>query len=185
MYLTYVYYLMVKNAKFILVGFIFLLSSFKVTLTTHDKLAWMNMSELKQKMKSDSKPVLIDLYTNWCYWCKVMDKKTYTNSKVIAYITDHFYAVKLDAETKDIIEWKNNSYNYNENYKVNDFTMYVTSGQPGFPTTVIFTDDHSDPISIQGFLEPKEMEPILKYFGDGAYKTESFEVFKTTFKSSW
>ena len=57
--------------------------------------------------------------------------------------------------------------------------------RPGFPTTVIFTDDNSDPISIQGFLEPKEIEPILKYFGEGAYKTESFEVFKTTFKSSW
>lgn len=185
MHRTYVYYSMAKNVKFILVGFVFVLCSFKVTLTTHDKLPWMNMSELKQKMKSDPKPALIDLYTNWCYWCKVMDKKTYTNSKVISYINDHFYPVKLDAETKNIIDWKDKSYSYNENYKVNDFTMYVTSGQPGFPTTVIFTDDHSEPISIQGFLEPKEMEPILKYFGEGAYKTESFEVFKTTFKSSW
>lgn len=185
MSLTYVYYPMVKNVKFILAGLLLVLCSFKVTLTTHDKLEWLKMSELRQKMKSDAKPALIDLYTNWCYWCKVMDKKTYTNSKVIAYINDHFCAVKLDAETKDIIEWKNNSYNYNENYKVNDFTMYVTSGQPGFPTTVIFTNDHSDPISIQGFLEPKELEPILKYFGEGVYKTEGFEVFKTTFNSTW
>ena len=185
MSLTYVYCLMVKNAKYVLLGLCVVFCSFKVTPTTHDKLTWMNMSELKQKMKSYPKPALIDLYTNWCYWCKVMDKKTYSNSKVIAYINDHFYAIKLDAETKDTIQWKNNSYNYNENYKVNDFTMYVTSGQPGFPTTVILTDDHSDPISIQGFMEPKEIEPILKYFGDGAYKTESFEVFKTTFKASW
>lgn len=176
---------MLKYAKFILVAFLFILCSFKVTLTAHDKLQWMNMSELKQKMKLESKPALIDLYTNWCYWCKVMDKKTYTNAKVIAYIKDHFYPVKVDAETKEIIEWKNKLYSYNSNYKVNDFTMYATSGQPGFPTTVIFTDDYSDPISIQGFLEPREMEPILKYFGEGAYKTESFEVFKTTFKSSW
>ncbi len=185
MSLTYVYYLMVKNTKFILLGLFVVLFSFKVTPTAHDKLAWMNMSELKQKMKSEPKPAIIDLYTNWCYWCKIMDKKTYNNPRVIAYINDHFYAVKLDAETKDTIHWKNNSYNYNDNYKINDFTMYVTSGQPGFPTTVILTDDHSDPISIQGFMEPREIEPILKYFGEGAYKTESFEVFKTTFKASW
>src|SRR5674476_1086507 len=124
---------------------------------SNEKIQWLKIDEVSIKVKEQSKPVLIDLYTDWCYWCKVMDKKTYTNSKVISYINDHFYPVKLDAETKDIIEWKNNSYNYNENYKVNDFTMYVTSGQPGFPTTVIFTDDPSDPISIQGFLEPKEM----------------------------
>ncbi len=176
---------MLKMVKFNLVIFLFFLCSFKVTSTAHDKLAWIKMSELKEKMQSDPKPALIDLYTNWCYWCKVMDKKTYSNSKVINYINDHFYPVKLDAETKSVIDWKNKSYSYNENYKVNDFTMYATSGQPGFPTTIIFVDDNSEPISIQGFLEPKEMEPILKYFGEGAYKTESFEVFKTTFKSSW
>src|SRR5450631_2152994 len=162
---------MAKSIKLVLIACLFILCSAKVNNINRDKPDWMKMNELTEKIKSEPKPVIIDLYTNWCYWCKVMDKKTYTNSKVISYINDHFYPVKLDAETKDIIEWKNNSYNYNENYKVNDFTMYVTSGQPGFPTTVIFTDDHSDPISIQGFLEPKEMEPILKYFGDGAYKT--------------
>ncbi len=176
---------MVKNAKFVFVILGIILCSFKDTLTITDKLDWLNMDELKQSMKSAPKPALIDLYTNWCYWCKVMDKKTYANRKVIAYINDHFYPVKLDAETRENIEWKNKSYTYNENFKINDFTMYVTSGQPGFPTTVIFTDEYSEPVSIQGFLEPKEMEPILKYFGEGAYRTESFEVFKTTFKSSW
>ena len=63
--------------------------------------------------------------------------------------------------------------------------MYVTSGQPGFPTTVIFADEHSEPVSIQGFLEPREIEPILKYFGDGAYKKQTFTEFKSGFKPTW
>ena len=102
-----------------------------------------------------------------------------------AYITDHFYPVKLDAETKENIEWKSKTFNYNESYKVNDFAMYVTSGQPSFPTTVILIDEQSDPVAIPGFLEPKELEPILKYFGEGAYKTESFQVYKMNFKPTW
>ncbi len=176
---------MVKEMKLILIIFLFSLCSAKVTPSTHDKLDWMNMNELTVKMKSESRPVLIDLYTNWCYWCKVMDKRTYNNSKVISYINDHFYPVKLNAESKEIVKWKDKEYNYNENYKVNDFTMYVTSGQPGFPTTVIFVDGHTEPVSIQGYLEPKEIEPILKYFGEGAYKTQNFEMFKSNFKTSW
>jgi thioredoxin-related protein len=176
---------MAKNMKVVLVCSLFILSSAKVTNTSHDKPGWMMMNELKDKMKSDSKPILIDLYTNWCYWCKVMDKKTYTNSKVVSYINDHFYPVKLDAETKESIQWNNKAYNFNDNYKVNDFTMYVTAGQPGFPTTVIFTDEQSEPVSIQGYLAPKEIEPILKYFGEGAYKKQSYTEFKTGFKSKW
>ncbi len=145
----------------------------------------MQISEVKDKLQSQRKPVIIDLYTNWCYWCKVMDKKTYTNQKVISYINDHFYAVKLNAETKEKISWANKDFNYNDNYKVNDFTMYVTGGQPGFPTTVIFTDDKSEPVAIQGFLEPREIEPILKYFGEEAYKTKSYTDFKSTFITTW
>ena len=176
---------MTKGTKLILMFFLISLSSFKVTPSTHDKLAWIDIDQLNVKMKSESKPILIDLYTNWCYWCKVMDKKTYTNSKVISYINEHFYPVKFDAESKEIIKWKNKDYSYNETYKVSDFTLYVTNGQPGFPTTVIVPDEKSDPVAISGFMEPKELEPILKYFGEEAYKKQDYNSFKSTFKSTW
>lgn len=176
---------MAKGTKLILIFFLVSLSSSKVKVSKHDKLDWINMSELNVSLKSESKPVLIDMYTNWCYWCKVMDKKTYTNSKVISYISQYFYPVKFDAESKEVIRWKNTDYNYNETYKVNDFTLYVTNGQPGFPTTVIVPDEKSDPIAISGFLEPRELEPILKYFGEGAYKKQDYKTFKSTFKTTW
>lgn len=176
---------MARRMNFLLITSLFILCSAKVSSTTHDKLVWIKMDEITPKMKSDPKPVIIDIYTNWCYWCKVMDKKTYVNSKVVAYINDHFYAVKLDAETKEIVEWKDKKFNFNDQYKINDFALYLTSGDISFPTTVIIPDESSAPISFQGFLEPQEIEPILKYFGEGAYKNESYVVYKSNFKSSW
>ncbi len=176
---------MAGKMKIILAACIIFLCSFKVDSTNREKLNWLDMSQLPAKLENESKPVLIDLYTNWCYWCKVMDKKTYQNSKVINYIKDHFYPVKLNAELKETVYWKGRPYTYNDVYKLNNFSLYVTSGQPGFPTTVIMPDLNSEPISIAGFLEPKEIEPILKYFGEGAYKTQNYNSFSSTFKSTW
>lgn len=171
--------------KIILAAFMFFMGSAKVNPTLREKLDWMDMNEVTSQLETQSKPVLIDLYTTWCYWCKVMDKRTYTNTRVIEYISDHFYPVKLDAESKNIIHWKEKQYNYNDNYKVNEFALYATSGQTSFPSTIIIPDGHSEPIAIPGFLEPKEIEPILKYFGEGRYKIQSYTAFKSTFISTW
>jgi thioredoxin-related protein len=152
---------------------------------SNDKVKWLNMDEVNIKLKEENKPVLIDLYTDWCYWCKVMDKKTYNNSKVIDYINEHFYSAKVNAEGKSSVTWRDKTYNYNSKYQINDFALYVTYGQTSFPTTVIIADENSQPIPVAGYLEPKELEPILKYFGEGAYKTMNYPQFEKTFKPSW
>jgi len=150
-----------------------------------NKVNWLQLNDITSKIKEKDKPVLIDLYTNWCYWCKVMDKKTYSNKKVVDYINDHFYSSRVNAETPDAINWKGKTYLYNNTYHLNDFALFITFGRVSFPTTIIIADQKSAPIPIAGFLEPKELEKILKYFGDGAYKTMNFPEFEKTFKSSW
>lgn len=176
---------MKKNALLALVSTVFIFSFTKVKPTEKEKINWLTMDEVNVKMKSDPKPVIIDLYTDWCYWCKVMDKKTYTNSKVISYINQHFYAVKLNAETKDDVKWDNKNYEYNSGDKINDFALYVTQGQLAFPNTVIFPEMQKPPAAIPGFMEPKEIEVILKYFGEGIYKKQNFNVYSANFKATW
>src|SRR5438045_154145 len=124
--------------KFILIltGCFILCSSSRFTFSD-EKLDWMKLEDVSSKIKEQNKPVLIDLYTDWCGWCKVMDKKTYSKQKVIDYINEHFYAAKVNAETKDPISWRNKTYSFNSTYRLNDFALYVTNGQAGFPTTVI------------------------------------------------
>lgn len=162
--------------------FVFFLST---NLSAKEKINWITLSEAQQKIKEKPKPILIDLYTNWCYWCKVMDNKTYQNQKVVKYINENFYAVKLNAESENQLFWNEQKFNYNKDNKLNDFALYVTAGQPGFPTTVIFTGLKQNPAAIPGYMSPREIEGILKYFGEDYYEKESFESFSANFKNTW
>lgn len=174
-----------KKALFALIACFFAFSFGKVKPTVKEKINWISLDEANAKMTSEPRPVLMDLYTNWCYWCKVMDKKTYSNARVISYINDHFYAVKMNAEVKDTVVWDNKKYAFNSNDKINNFAIYVTQGQLAFPNTIIFPEIDQQPASIPGYMEPKEIEAILKYFGEGNYKTENFSQFSKDFKATW
>lgn len=149
------------------------------------KTKWLTLAQVADSLKLEKRPVLIDLYTDWCGWCKVMDKKTYANKNVSEYLDKKFYAVKLDAEMKSAILWNGKSYNFNDQYRTNDFAIYLTNGQLSYPTTVIIPVDGSGPQAIPGYLEPKDFELIVKYFGEGHYGKTAFPQYQQRFKSSW
>ncbi|TFV97629.1 DUF255 domain-containing protein [Algoriphagus kandeliae] len=79
---------------FLLFGFLFL----AFTGYSQDKITWLKFEEAVAANQSNPKMLLVDVYTDWCGWCKKMDAETFTDPKVIEYINSNFYAVKLNAE---------------------------------------------------------------------------------------
>lgn len=168
----------------VLFGWITIFSCAQKPAAPGEKLQWMTLDQVMANMQKEKRPVLIDLYTDWCGWCKVMDKKTYTNKNVTAYVQQKFYPVKVDAETRKSISWNGRTYNFNSNYKTNDFAVYLTNGQLSYPTTVIIPVG-GEPQAIPGYLAPGEFELIVKYFGEGKFGKVAFEEYQKSFKSKW
>lgn len=150
-----------------------------------DKTNWVSLDEATRNFDKEKRPILIDLYTDWCGWCKVMDKKTYSNKQVIGYLANKFYTVKFNAEGRSDINWRGRPFSFNTTYKTHEFAIYLTNGRLSYPTTVILPADGSAPQAIPGYLEPKDFEIILKYFGEGQYGKVPFASYQQQFKSSW
>lgn len=149
------------------------------------RLNWLTLDEAAVQLSKQKKPILVDLYTDWCGWCKVMDKNTYTNENVIQYIQENFYPVKLNAETRDTLKWRGRAFAYNPAYKVNEYAVLLTQGKLSFPSTIILPTDGSQPQAIPGYLRVNDMELILKYFGEGHFGKAPFEAYQSAFKGKW
>jgi thioredoxin-related protein len=175
---------MQKGKLFFLSAWIIIFSCAQKPAPSGASLKWMNLEQAAASLQKEKRPVLIDLYTDWCGWCKVMDKKTYSNKNVAQYVQDKFYPVKVNAESKDAITWNGKTYHFNSDYRSNEFAVYVTRGRLEFPTTIIIPND-GEPQAIPGYLEPKELELIVKYFGEGGYGKVPFDEFQKSFKASW
>lgn len=167
------------------IAFIMLAGSTAFVTASKEKVQWLTVAELQEAYKKNPKPILIDVYTSWCGWCKVMDRETYAKDKVAEYINEHYYALKLDAESKETFEWNGKQYGYNAQYKSNDLAIYLLYGQMSYPSTVFLAAIDAQPAPLAGYLKPKELEPPLKFFGEGAYKTQKYPEFMSSFKPSW
>lgn len=175
---------MQTRKSLVLFGFAGLLSLL-VSFRKIDSTNWISLEDAQKQLATAKRPVLIDLYTDWCGWCKVMDKKTYSNKNVSEYLQQKFYTVKVNAESQKTIQWMGRDYAFNPQYKTNDFAMYLTRGQLSYPTTVIIPTDGSGPQAIPGYLAPADFELIVKYFGEDKYGKVPFEQYRKSFKSTW
>jgi thioredoxin-related protein len=161
-----------------------LITSAREPSSEQGQVHWLTLDEASAHFQKDQRPILIDLYTDWCGWCKTMDHKTYMDKRVADYLNNKFYPVRLNAETKNQISWNNKVYEFNANYRANDFAIYLTGGRLEFPTTIFIPYDGM-PQAIPGYMPPKDFELLVKYFGEKAYGQIPFEVYRNKFKSSW
>src|SRR5215467_6428835 len=104
--------------RFVLV-FALLLSAGASFAQSTSEIKWLSITEAEKLMKKEPKKVIVDIYTDWCGWCKRLDATTYKDPAVVDYINKNYYAVKFNAESKEDITYEGTTYHYDTQRRVN------------------------------------------------------------------
>lgn len=159
-------------------------TSFKTIDEPAESIHWMTIEEAYAASLKNPKKTIIDVYTDWCGWCKVMDKKTFTNPEVIKYINENYYAVKLDAETRKSITLGATTYNFNEQNGANDIAVALLQGKLSYPSMVYLDEQFNMIQPIPGYMDARAFHEVITFIGEDFHKKETFDVYKSnTYKN--
>lgn len=163
--------------------FIFSSSSF----SQEHKIEWLSFEEAVKRNETEPKKFIVDVYTSWCGWCKRMDANTFTNPVIVKYIRENYWAVKLNAERKDTVVLGNQIF-VNENIDAkrgpHQLAIALLNGKMTYPS-IVYLDEQVELMhpAIAGYQDPKSLEQIITYFGEGAYQSVPWDKYQKEFKS--
>jgi thioredoxin-related protein len=134
------------------------------------EVQWKSISEALVEGPQSNRLIVLDLYTDWCGWCKRMDRDTYANADVAAYLSEHYVASKMNPEKEGTLEYDGRSFSQAE--------FGQALGVRGYPSTAFFDKEGKVLTVVAGYIGPDEFLSILKYFGEDIYKTTSWEDYQ-------
>jgi thioredoxin-related protein len=123
-------------------------------------VAWRGWNEGLAAAAGSGKPVIVDVYTDWCGWCKRMDRDTYSRVDVSDYLNRHFVMVRLNAESNERLMYAGHA--------LTGRTLAGGFQVTGYPTTIFLRASGEHLINVPGYLPPEKFMKLVRYIGDGA-----------------
>ena len=132
-----------------------------------EQFKWMSFNEGVAAAKKSGKKLMVDVYTDWCGWCKRMDNDTYSDGSIADYLKNKYVTVKLNAESAGRLEYRGHSYTERE--------LAAAFGINGYPS-IIFLTQGGEPITVYpGYADPQKFKVVLSYIAEDHYKTTKFQ----------
>jgi len=127
------------------------------------ELQWHSMEEINKLQEKEPRKVLVDIYTDWCKWCHVMDEKTFTDPQLIQVLNKEFYLVKLNAETKKDITYKGITYQFKNNGRRGYHSLAATlvNDQLSYPSFVVLDNQLNVVDVTRGFKNAPQFQDFL------------------------
>jgi thioredoxin-related protein len=152
------------------------------------QIKWYTIEEAVELNKKKKKKFIIDLYTDWCGWCKKMDANTFTDPVIAAYMNENFYPVKFDAESSEPVTVNGQEFvnpNPGKRRSSHQFAIALLNGKMSYPSFAFLDQEVKLITVLPGYNPPEKLEPVLHFIAEEAYKEESFQEFQGSFSGSF
>ena len=144
-------------------------------------MKWYTWDEAMALNKTKPRKLLIDVYTDWCGWCKRMDKTTFGDSTVSAYIAANFYPIKFNAEQKGEIKFDDKTFGYVQQdgtRGVHTLAYALLDGNMGYPSVVYLNEKNERILISPGYKEPADMLKELHFTAEEHYSKTTWEKYR-------
>ena len=150
---------------------------------------WMTFEQAVERTKNEKRKIFRDVYTDWCGWCKVMDKNTFADPTVAKLLNEKFYPVKFDAEQTADVVFNGTTFKFVPygNKGTHQLAAALLNNQLSYPTVTFLEEDFTAVYPIPGYRKPEEFHPYLVFFGGNHHKKgqNSYAEFMKTYKSPY
>ena len=150
-----------------------------------ESVKWHSIEDAVRMAAEEPKVLLIDVYTDWCGWCKRMDATTFSDPEIAAIMNKYFYPVKLNAEGKEDIVIGDRTFKFVDNggRGYHEVAAIVTKGRLSYPT-ISYVDEQGRVLEASpGFKTAEQFRVYLAYYSGEAYKTQDFQEFASTYSA--
>lgn len=169
--------------KYIIFVFILVLGGMSVK-AQQEEVHWLTLQEAEKLCGENPKPYIFDFYTDWCGWCKHMDKTTYADPVVISFVNRYFYPVKVNAESADTLHFRGKEYPpvKNGSKYISSLAVEMLGGKLSYPTTVFLYDPKKINIVVPGYIDILKMQGFMVYFAENAWESANINDFLADFE---
>lgn len=145
-----------------------------------EEIKWYSMQEALNLQKTNPKKILVDVYTDWCGWCKRMDANTFSNETVAKYMNANFYCVKFNAEGNDTINFRGQIFvnkSYGKPRGTHQFTPILVNGRISYPSYVFLTEKAKGITVVKGYQPTDLWMTYLRYVAKNKYKSQTYQEY--------
>ncbi|MGC4022079.1 MAG: DUF255 domain-containing protein [Cyclobacteriaceae bacterium] len=154
---------------------------------------WMTFEEAVEKSKTEKRKIFIDVYTDWCGWCKVMDKQTFPDPEIAKLLNEKFYPVKLDAEQTNDIVFRGTTFKFipSGNSGVHQLAAALLQNKMSYPNSVFLDEEfriipiYQGLSSVPGFHKPEEFHSFISFVGGDFYQRMNLSQYQQEYKSPY
>lgn len=144
-------------------------------------ITWMSWEEAVKANEQHPKKIFVDVYTDWCGWCKKMDAGTFKDPEIVKMMNESFYAIKLNAEQKDTISWNGMEFPWVEGGRrgYNLLALEILDKQMSFPSFVLLDSTFARIMISPGYKEPDALMKQLRFAKEEAYRDSTWEIYQS------